>query len=107
MATLLAWGRAGLAERVERCTAAAEEVAAALADDPRVELLAAPRAGVVLRRPREAGRFDAVAARLPCALVSCATLAGRRWFRHVAANPNVDVGQVTDSLRGALDASVG
>jgi L-2,4-diaminobutyrate decarboxylase len=50
LATLLAWGRVGIAARIERCMGMAEQLASRIAGDNRLELLAQPDTGVVVWR---------------------------------------------------------
>ena len=47
-ATILAWGREGLARRIERCMGLAEKFAAFVKDDPQLELLGEPETGIVV-----------------------------------------------------------
>ncbi len=104
-ATLLAWGRTGVAARVERCMHHAETLAELVRADGRLELApvlreAGPRAGVVLWRPRDADP-DAVRARLYRSFVSVTELDGQRWLRSVAANPSADPHLVVDDVLSA------
>ena len=92
-ALLWAWGRDGLASRLDQCMAASEKFAAFVGGDPRLELLCPPQTGVVIWRPKEksVGDFSAL---LPAGLASQTTVAGSKWLRCVAANPMVDVDAV-------------
>lgn len=100
-ATLLAWGRTGLAARIDRCMWTAETLAQLARDHEQLEVFREPAAGVVLWRPRE-NDVDRVRGRLRHAFVSSADVAGRRWLRSVAANPAADphriVAEVVDTL---------
>lgn len=103
LATLLAWGREGLAARIDHCMAQAEQLADFVQGDARLVLLARPASGVVVWRPAdgEVG-FDRLQARLPAGSASVTVLGGERWFRNVSANPNADVGQVVEGMIKAL-----
>jgi L-2,4-diaminobutyrate decarboxylase len=105
LATLLAWGREGVAARIERCMQLARELADCVAGDPRLLLLGAPETGIVVWRPRQSAIFDAVAQRLPPAAASTTTLGGERWFRNVAANPDADLQLLAAGIRAALDGA--
>lgn len=105
LATLLAWGREGLAARIERCVALAEALAQFVREDPRLVLLAQPRTGVVLWRPVAPGAFDGVHRSLPSGAVSTTTLSGTPWFRTVAANPNADLQLLCAHVTKALDST--
>ena len=48
LATLLAWGRTGIAARIERCVSLADRVADFVDSESRLRLLAAPRTGIVV-----------------------------------------------------------
>jgi glutamate/tyrosine decarboxylase-like PLP-dependent enzyme len=100
LGTLLAWGRRGLAERIERLVALSGELAERLAYDPRCDLRQAPETGVVNWRPA-AGDVDAVIDRLgPTA--SRTTIDGEVYVRHVAANMHADIDAVWARIVSAL-----
>lgn len=63
MATLLAWGRRGLAQRIERGMAIAQRLARLVEDAPELQLWAPPTTGIVVWRPRR-GDLEAVRGQL-------------------------------------------
>jgi L-2,4-diaminobutyrate decarboxylase len=69
LATLIAFGRAGVAERIDRAMATAEMLAAGLQADPRVDLFGRPETGLLLWRPADV-EMDAVYGRLPEGMTS-------------------------------------
>ncbi|MDP6708414.1 MAG: pyridoxal-dependent decarboxylase [Alphaproteobacteria bacterium] len=95
--TLMAWGRTGLARRIELCMANAVALAEAVEGSPEFELFAPPESGVVVFRPH-AGDVAAMAARLPPTTVSTTAIDGETWLRSVAANPNVDMAALIGCL---------
>lgn len=101
LATLLAWGREGLARRIERCIATAEAIARHVSADERLELLAWPVTGVVNWRPKDTSVFEQLHRRLPAGLVSTTTLGGEPWFRNAVANPNADVSAIIEAMATA------
>ncbi|MBY0366333.1 aspartate aminotransferase family protein [Roseateles aquatilis] len=103
LATLLAWGRQGLAERIERCVEISDSLAGFIKNDARLQLLAEPQSGVVVWRPARQDRFDDLLAALPPGMVSTTTIKGERWLRNVAANPNADVTTLLENLATALE----
>jgi len=105
LATLLAWGREGVASRIEHCMQLAQQLADFVEKDPRLLLLAAPQTGIVVWRTRDAAISGAVAQRLPAGAASTTMLSGERWIRNVAANPNADVQSLIASVRKALEGS--
>ncbi|NKC15072.1 MAG: aspartate aminotransferase family protein [Gammaproteobacteria bacterium] len=102
-ATLLAWGRAGLARRI----GAGMEMARAFADrlraEPRIQVWGEPVTGVVVWRPRDVPSTH-LRDRLEDAWVSLTDIDGEVWLRCVAANTSADLDWVMDRIRAALDA---
>ncbi len=99
-ATLLAWGRSGLAARIEADVDIARQLARLVEADAGLELWAPPVTGVVNWRPRGADP-RAVRDRLRGAWVSLCDIGGEQWFRSVAANPAADPGAVVAAVRAA------
>lgn len=96
---LLAWGRAGVAARIEHCMALVQGLADALENDPRFVLFGPPQAGVVAFRPLKED-IDSLSRRLPPNLASTTLIAGEKWLRCVAANPNADLSLILRYLNG-------
>jgi L-2,4-diaminobutyrate decarboxylase len=103
LATLLAWGRQGLAERIERCMEMSERLTLFIKADDRLELLAPPQTGVVVWRPVDGRTAEQLHASLPPGSASLTTLAGVNWLRSVAANPNLDVEMLLDAITRGLE----
>jgi L-2,4-diaminobutyrate decarboxylase len=104
LATLLAWGRAGIAKRIEHCVDLADQVAEYIATEERLVLLAQPQTGIVNWQPRNVEVLEATIERLPTGMVSTTSVGDRRWIRMVAANPNADVQRVISYIQaGVLD----
>ncbi len=89
-ATLLAWGRAGIAERIDRCMAIASRLAELVEADERLELCSGPETGVVVWRPLGDVDLDELRGRMARGFVSIAELDGARRLRSVSANPMAD-----------------
>jgi L-2,4-diaminobutyrate decarboxylase len=102
LATLMAWGRAGLAERIERCVDLAESFAETVYRQPGLCLLAKPRTGIVVWRPQDEASFDAIQRSLPTGMASTTSVSGTRWFRNVAANPNADFARLSEAVRQSV-----
>ncbi|MEO0427876.1 MAG: pyridoxal-dependent decarboxylase [Pseudomonadota bacterium] len=100
LATLLAWGREGLAARLERCVAAAEALAARIDADPRLILRQPAATGVLNWRPA-AGDAAALAERLRGTSSTLRTTEAL-WLRQVAANPEADIDAIWARIEGAL-----
>lgn len=100
-ATLLAWGRTGIQQRIDHCMALADELADRIKAQPELELWDRPITGVVLWRPR--GHDPrAVQAHLNGAFVSVTDVDGQTWLRSVAANPGADPSLVIDRVLDVL-----
>jgi L-2,4-diaminobutyrate decarboxylase len=97
IATLMAWGQRGLAERIDRCMGNAALLAQALSRDPNWRLFAEPETGVVLFRPIS-DDCESALARLPTGLASSTRINGEAWLRCVAANPNADIAAVLEAV---------
>ncbi|MEO0374634.1 MAG: pyridoxal-dependent decarboxylase [Cyanobacteria bacterium P01_A01_bin.17] len=98
LATLIAWGRRGMVERIDRAMMLANHFAEELADDERFELWGMPRTGVTLFRPT-LGTTQDFYARLPSGILSTSTVQGARWLRSVAANPLADIEKILLAVR--------
>ncbi|MEM8698149.1 MAG: pyridoxal-dependent decarboxylase [Pseudomonadota bacterium] len=101
LATLLAWGRAGIAARIEATMEMSERLADWIASRPDLVLFAPNRTGVVLWRSTSRPTAEILAA-LPPGLASTSRVDGTDWLRNVAANPNADM----DVILGALEAAL-
>ena len=102
LATLLAWGREGVAQRIEHCMDLAHRLSGFVAADDRLALYAQPQTGIVVWRPRDKSLFDQVLRQLPAGSTSTTAMAGVKWFRNVAANPSADLDLLMANIQGAL-----
>lgn len=100
LATLLAFGRDGIAQWIDAAIEAIEQVRKHLTDKG-AELHPASANGVLLWRPSTRS-VDAIIAALPVGSASKTTLDGHEWIRHVAANPNFDATTFFNALDEAL-----
>jgi len=105
LATLLAYGRTGVAAMIDEAMHHADVLWELIERDPRLVARSAPRSGVVCWRHRSVPADDIIT-RLPAgALLSTARIDGDLWLRSVAANPMVDphlvVSHVLDAAQQA------
>ncbi len=92
LATLLAWGREGMAERIERCMQHAQKLTGYIKNDARFSLYAEPESGVVVWRPENCKIEDKM--ELLTGLVSTTKIDDQTWLRSVAANPNANIDKI-------------
>ena len=102
-ATLLAWGKSGLAKRVEHCLDQAALVAEWVSAQQKLRLLCETVSGVVVWRA-ERGEMDTMNLldRLQTGAASRLTLNGETWVRQVAANPLLDSQSVINTIEQAF-----
>ena len=96
-ATVLAWGRSGLAARIDRCMELAVELDRLVRAEPGLERHAPPRTGIYLWRPRGLDATE-VRSRIRGAFVSLAHHGGSAWLRSVSANPMADPARVVAAV---------
>jgi L-2,4-diaminobutyrate decarboxylase len=102
LATLLAWGREGVARRIEHCMDLSHRLRDFVATDERLEIYAEPQTGIVVWRPKDENLFNQLLQQLPIGSTSTTAIAGRKWFRNVAANPSADIDRLIVTIQGAL-----
>ena len=102
-ATLLAWGKSGLARRIEHCLDQAVLVADWVSTQPKLRLLCEPVSGVVVWQAR-GGNMDTLNLldRLQFGAASRLMLNGETWVRQVAANPLLESQSVINAIEQAL-----
>lgn len=102
LATLLAWGRTGLAERIDRAMEFAEGLRRRLDGHPGAVPFGPNVSGVVLWRPASAVSASDILARLPVGSTSITRIGGTDWLRNVAANPCADIELLWAGMKRAL-----
>jgi L-2,4-diaminobutyrate decarboxylase len=100
LATLLAWGRQGLAQRLDRLMQMADSLADAIGQCDRLQSWGRPQTAINVFRPLRVPTAAFVQA-LPPGMVSTCVLDGQTWVRSVAANPLADMDLVTASILAA------
>jgi L-2,4-diaminobutyrate decarboxylase len=99
-ATLLGWGRQGVAERIDADMALSLRLAEIISEAEDLELWREPVAGIVNWRSRDAPA-EYIKERLRGAWVSTATIGTDTWLRSVAVNPHADPELVVERVRRA------
>lgn len=99
---LLAWGREGLAARVDRCMAMTDRLAAVVEASQAYDLFGPPKSGVVLFRPRSGNGARGC---LAPGTASQVAIGGVMWLRCVAANPGADIEAIAARISTAAEAA--
>lgn len=102
LATLIAWGRSGLAQRIDSAMGHAESLVTFLKSQNAVELFSDNVTGVVLWRLINHDSAIVLAS-LPDGAASTTQIDGQLWVRHVSANPNVDIDQLQKRIAVVIE----
>ena len=100
LATLLAWGHEGLAQRLDKLMALAGHLADAIEQSDDLVLWAKPQTAINVFRPARATTAAFIKA-VPAGLFSTCTLDGETWVRSVAANPSANLHLILQNIRAA------
>jgi L-2,4-diaminobutyrate decarboxylase len=95
LATLLAWGRSGLVQRLDHLMNIADRLADSLEQSGRFELWNRPATGINVFRPLNSDAASFVE-RLPAGMFSTCQLSSGTWVRSVAANPCADGNMIAE-----------
>jgi glutamate/tyrosine decarboxylase-like PLP-dependent enzyme len=103
LATLIAWGREGVVQRIDHAMLMASKLAEALAKEEGISLWAMPKTGVTVFRPISVSTNE-LYERLPEGMLSTCMLDNEKWLRSVAANPLADLDEIVSTIQKALRA---
>jgi glutamate/tyrosine decarboxylase-like PLP-dependent enzyme len=99
-ATLLAWGKEGLAQRIEKNMEDAQKLGSFLKALPTAELKQMPETAVVNWRPKSKSVQSVLSALGESA--SSTKINGELWLRHVAANPHAKIDLIIQRIEQSL-----
>ena len=102
LATLMTWGKRGLAERLDSCMTLSTKLYSHLLNS-NVLVFSPPVSGVILWRPKAQYSADEIFSRLPLGSASLTTVNDEKWVRHVAANPNMQIDLLCSKITEALE----
>ena len=102
LATLLAWGRDGLVERIDRTMSMAAKLAENLNNNKGIALWAMPTTGVTVFRPLTC-RTEELHKRLAEGMFSSCMLDDETWLRSVAANPLADIDEIISKINDEIN----
>ncbi len=101
LATILAWGREGIAHYIDLAMSNSEKFAIEVQRDERICLWAFPQTGVTVFRVVDLSTRDFMA-HLPAGMFSSCNFGHETWVRAVAANPMTDVDQILRAVKKVL-----
>ena len=102
LATMLAWGEAGFAKRIDTNMAMANTLADYVSSHNQLALWQQPITGVTVFRPLNT-TVESLLAALPQGLFSQCKVAGKDYVRSVAANPNANIELILQKLDRAFN----
>jgi len=102
LATLIAWGRDGLVERIDRTMSMAAKLAENLHNNKGIALWALPTTGVTVFRPLSC-MTEELHKRLPEGMFSTCLLDEKTWLRSVAANPLADIDEIISTINDEIN----
>ena len=98
LATILAWGREGIAHYIDLAMSNSEKFAIEVQRDERICLWAFPQTGVTVFRAVDLSTRDFMA-HLPAGMFSSCNFGHETWVRSVAANPMTDIDQILSAVK--------
>lgn len=101
LATLIAWGKEGIVNRIDHTMLMANKLAKALDREDGISLWAMPKTGVTVFRPISMSTEEFYE-RLPEGMLSTCILDNEKWLRSVAANPLADIDEIISAIQDAI-----
>ncbi len=101
LATLLAWGKKGISDRIEYVMSMAATLAAELSKNEKLSLWAKPKTGITVFRPLTMSTEE-LYMQLPQGMLSTCVLNDKKWLRSVAANPLADIDEIVSIIQKAI-----
>lgn len=103
LATLMAWGRTGLVQRIDSAMATADSMVTFLKRQDGVQVFSDNVSGVILWRSTTIESAEIVRG-LPVGAASTTVVDGHEWIRHVSANPNVDIAKLQSVIIDTIES---
>ncbi len=101
LATMIAWGREGIAERIDRTMKMANQLAQALDEEDKISLWAMPKTGINVFRPLTCSTEEFYQC-LPEGMFSTCNLNHQTWLRSVAVNPLANIEEIISIVRKVI-----
>jgi glutamate/tyrosine decarboxylase-like PLP-dependent enzyme len=99
---MIAWGRDGLVERIDRTMLMAAKFFEKLNNKKGLAIWAIPKTGITVFRPLTCRTEDLYKC-LPEGMLSTCTLDDERWLRSVAANPQADIDEIFSRIDNEIN----
>jgi len=97
LATMIAWGRIGIADRIDHTMSMASTFANEMSKEDSISLWAMPKTGVTVFRPLTINTEEFLKS-LPEGMFSNCILDDVKWIRSVAANPLADIKEIISTI---------
>jgi len=101
LATMIAWGKNGFANRIDHAMSMANKLANVLNKEDSISLWATPKTGVTVFRPLTINTEEFYR-NLPEGMFSTCILDNEKWLRSVAANPLADIDEIISTIQEAI-----
>ena len=101
LATMIAWGKTGFANRIDHAMLMASKLANVLHKEDNISLWATPKTGVTVFRPLTIN-VEEFYKYLPEGMFSTCMLDNEKWIRSVAANPLADIDEIISTIQEAI-----
>ncbi len=105
LATLIAWGREGIVNRIDHTMSMANKLANALDNQAGITLWAMPKTGITVFRSNSTNTEE-LYVRLPEGMLSICVLDNEKWLRSVASNPLADIDEIIGAIQGVIPGNV-
>ncbi|MBU2752516.1 aspartate aminotransferase family protein [Acidithiobacillus thiooxidans] len=105
LATMIAWGKEGIADRIDHAMSMANMLATELIKEDNISLWAMPTTGITVFRPLTMNTEEFYQ-RLPEGMFSTCMLDNVKWLRSVAANPLADIEEITSKISEVIHGTI-
>ena len=106
LATMIAGGRNGIVDRIDRAMSLADQLAEKLSKEENISLWAMPKTGITVFRPLMCPTED-FQRRLPEGLLSTCIIKNESWLRSVAENPLANIQDIFSAIQEEINSSLG
>ncbi len=105
LATMIAWGKEGIADRIDHAMSIASMLATELIKEDNISLWGMPTTGITVFRPLTMNTEEFYQ-RLPEGMFSTCMLDNVKWLRSVAANPLADIEEIASKISEVIHRNI-